>query len=499
MIRRPPKSTRTDTLLPCTTLFRSLLPEEGKLYLRRAPWGRCLIIRGACEEIEVKLDPSGAPISLVRRSIDQGRIRFLTRFEFGSTDAGVVVETAAVADLSQLRLLLEREDVIQELTPQPASEAETDTEDNLTFGSDAVSGEPPEDNLVEAIAAAPAPTGNVDVGRLWQALIEAEGELVTYGQVSEDSGYDRSAGRHKAHFDLLSGSFDFNRNDLVSVEREDRHGNWRPIGHLDLQRSKPDFIFIESYRPYQRGGASLVEQGEELRFRSWMEQKSLDRRQSAVKRIVGRASRTRDLIQILDPRTPAIPRMLVDRIPAERLKEQYGLNDRQADALSAVLATRPLALTQGPPGTGKTVFIAALVHAALTYGLARNVLLASQAHEAVNNAAEAVLKLFAKTGDAPSILRVGNEGVVSDRLLPFHVERVEKLQKDRFRAELRERLSVAARALGIPDALATQLAQIEHAIRPVATRIERSEEHTSELQSLMRISSAVFCLQKKNT
>src|SRR3546814_3294996 len=28
---------------------------------------------------------------------------------------------------------------------------------------------------------------------------------------------------------------------------------------------------------------------------------------------------------------------------------------------------------------------------------------------------------------------------------------------------------------------------------------ERSEEHTSELQSLMRISSAVFCLKKKKT
>src|SRR3546814_6499799 len=28
---------------------------------------------------------------------------------------------------------------------------------------------------------------------------------------------------------------------------------------------------------------------------------------------------------------------------------------------------------------------------------------------------------------------------------------------------------------------------------------DRSEEHTSELQSLMRISYAVFCLQKKNT
>src|SRR3546814_2418497 len=29
-------------------------------------------------------------------------------------------------------------------------------------------------------------------------------------------------------------------------------------------------------------------------------------------------------------------------------------------------------------------------------------------------------------------------------------------------------------------------------------RIDRSEEHTSELQSLMRISYAVFCLKKKN-
>src|SRR3546814_10556157 len=33
-------------------------------------------------------------------------------------------------------------------------------------------------------------------------------------------------------------------------------------------------------------------------------------------------------------------------------------------------------------------------------------------------------------------------------------------------------------------------------VRP--RRIDRSEEHTSELQSLMRISYAVFCLKKKN-
>src|SRR3546814_4189227 len=34
---------------------------------------------------------------------------------------------------------------------------------------------------------------------------------------------------------------------------------------------------------------------------------------------------------------------------------------------------------------------------------------------------------------------------------------------------------------------------------PVVLTIFRSEEHTSELQSLMRISYAVFCLKKKKT
>src|SRR3546814_8521953 len=33
----------------------------------------------------------------------------------------------------------------------------------------------------------------------------------------------------------------------------------------------------------------------------------------------------------------------------------------------------------------------------------------------------------------------------------------------------------------------------------LSAKFGRSEEHTSELQSLMRISYAVFCLQKKNT
>src|SRR3546814_4674006 len=43
-----------------------------------------------------------------------------------------------------------------------------------------------------------------------------------------------------------------------------------------------------------------------------------------------------------------------------------------------------------------------------------------------------------------------------------------------------------------------QLAIRRTALRNVVAGVTRSEEHTSELQSLMRISYAVFCLKKKN-
>src|SRR3546814_5788954 len=50
------------------------------------------------------------------------------------------------------------------------------------------------------------------------------------------------------------------------------------------------------------------------------------------------------------------------------------------------------------------------------------------------------------------------------------------------------------------QALAAKLQGFQIPILPIATETPaaRSEEHTSELQSLMRISYAVFCLKQKN-
>src|SRR3546814_8623949 len=74
-------------------------------------------------------------------------------------------------------------------------------------------------------------------------------------------------------------------------------------------------------------------------------------------------------------------------------------------------------------------------------------------------------------------------------------------------AHLGMRVQIGERLLPLADAemvLAARLA--DHARAGAIAAIgraetggeERSEEHTSELQSLMRISYAVFCLKKKN-
>src|SRR3546814_7022961 len=58
----------------------------------------------------------------------------------------------------------------------------------------------------------------------------------------------------------------------------------------------------------------------------------------------------------------------------------------------------------------------------------------------------------------------------------------------------------AQAAIGVDHgktALVGEVVAGEHRQAAAERRLVRSEEHTSELQSLMRISYAVFCLQKK--
>src|SRR3546814_3498661 len=74
-----------------------------------------------------------------------------------------------------------------------------------------------------------------------------------------------------------------------------------------------------------------------------------------------------------------------------------------------------------------------------------------------------------------------------------------KVKKRNFRALWIQRINAAVRMEGLTYGKfmhGLKLAGVE-LDRKVLADIARSEEHTSELQSLMRISYAVFCLKKK--
>src|SRR3546814_6214296 len=65
---------------------------------------------------------------------------------------------------------------------------------------------------------------------------------------------------------------------------------------------------------------------------------------------------------------------------------------------------------------------------------------------------------------------------------------------DRLMREYAARAGVAV--LGIDYSLSSE-SKFPVALEECTAALDRSEEHTSELQSLMRISYAVFCLKKK--
>lgn len=474
-----------------------LLPDDGSFGLRRDPERHRLFIRGACEELEIDFDSSERPVAARRRRIEQKRVRIVSRYEFARLVADVEVVDGPGNDLAAIATLLEDPSIREgwdaaSNSSAPRRGAESDEGDDITeVGDESLEQTTPleisADAVAEALAEEPVTTSVVDVPRLWRKLIDAESDLTIEGVALADSSYRPDKKKHIVPFKLECGAFDFNRDDKVLVERLDSKGRWSKIGNLDLSQSSPEQIVVDVWNTQPKSGAPIVFEDQRLRFESHFEVTSRTRREEATSRVLSRRGCAPNLIDVFDTRTESLPSVMPVVAEAEAIMTRYGLNDVQAQALVDLVKMRPVGLLQGPPGTGKTKFIGALVHYALTHGLAKNVLLASQSHEAVNNAAEAVLELFNAQETLPSILRVGHEGVVSDRLLPYHVARVETLFKDRFRAEFNERLRIAGRGLGLPDDLVERVLAVETAIQPVVEKLHALREQLGDSPQEQRL------------
>src|SRR3546814_10692332 len=86
-------------------------------------------------------------------------------------------------------------------------------------------------------------------------------------------------------------------------------------------------------------------------------------------------------------------------------------------------------------------------------------------------------------------------------VIPFHTQRETNGYLRRALESIERQTIDGVQVIAVRDEERQGAAATRHAgLMLVDTPwVARSEEHTSELQSLMRISYAVFCLKKKNT
>lgn len=453
-----------ETLPSITISFPGLPPgplvsDEGRYHIwLHSP--HKVTITGNTEELVVGLDPrrDHQIVSLRREGVAQSLVaiaekRSTTGFE------GQITAISGVTDTSQLADLIVKARDQQSLHDQaPSAE-----EDKSKAGDQ----ERPLDE--DVIAHEYLPFGElptIDVAELWQTLLKVEEEQITRGIAELDSSYSRDRRRHAVVLQETFGTIDFTRDDKVSVELRTRTGNWVPIGVLDLDLSSGKQVSIDASGYRARDGAQLCQAGADLRFRSMMETDSRKRRLDATNRLLKHQTVIPDLAEYLTCKRHTLKNsgIVIDR---EVITARYGLNGPQVEAFARIVACRPLGLLQGPPGTGKTKFIAALAHYLLSNNIVSNVLIASQSHEAVNNATEGILRLFRRDDMEPSLIRVGQEGSVSELLKPYHSARVEGQYREKFRAGLKSRFLLAGRQVGVSAEFASDVFFLEATVLPI--------------------------------
>lgn len=303
--------------------------------------------------------------------------------------------------------------------------------------------------------------GSFHVARHWQKLVELEADARVEIAIR---GFLSQVGESLVcSYENLGKDFDFDDEDLIEV-----HAGTRRIGSVDLAASAlPSAIALRCDR-------SALTVGDRVRLVGRREQTSIDRRSRAVRRILEQRSAIDGLLEYLSPDSTS-PSVSYELEASDDDLRRYDLNDGQRAAFRKLLRVGPVGLLQGPPGTGKTRFIASFVHWLLTQGGAQRVLIASQSHEAVNNAVDALLLLHRRTGDKVSLLRIGSKGI-TERIKPYHSAELRERYRIRFEAAAKYRFGQITTALGVSKDYSGALFDLDQQVGTLARRCSSVEE-----------------------
>lgn len=353
---------------------------------------------------------------------------------------------------------------------------------------------------------------SISAGELWTALASTDdmnGASITVRagarQVPEGSG------SWILPFDLDGGVLDFSEDERIELlergyDQIDGGERWYTVGIV-----APD-IGKDVIRVQQTSLRFGPKQGMSLFLRGALERSASERRVAAMNRVLAGGALIPRIVDYFDPDAELMPH----RAAVGDLGDlsEYELNDQQAEALRTAVSFGPVSLLQGPPGTGKTKFIASFVNLVLSRGLASNVLLVSQSHEAVNNAMEKVVDLSRKSGMHDTMVRIGLPSMVSPQLRPIQEDALRQRYRETFDAELKQRVRAIGYAIGLPreyvraavemhTSLGSLLERISHIEHPQGTTEDEPEASSTHVQRLrevfVEIASARFGIEASST
>jgi serine/threonine protein kinase len=335
---------------------------------------------------------------------------------------------------------------------------------------------------------------------LWRAILEAEEATLPELEISGSPSWDPEVnGRLHVPYSKAGEPIDYDPDDRINVLQE-ATGDFIKIGELNTRETSPTILVLDRVERRIR-----QRPGDTLRLQSVQDRASFQKRHAAAVRISDRASVIPNLLDYFDPSMSPMP-LEFDSAPTDKDLDEYDvrkgeelvfrLNEQQRSAFQRLWANGPVSLLQGPPGTGKTAFIASFIHYALKTG-AQQILLASQSHEAVNNAAEKVLELCHRTTTEIGIVRFGSEGMVSEPLRPYHVNSILLEYRDLFRAEMRSRLASLSSNLGLPQQYVEDWCDIESQLGRLLSDINRIDVRLAGLGDMTKSRREALELRRK--
>jgi serine/threonine protein kinase/DNA polymerase III delta prime subunit len=430
-----------------------MLPDNGRFHVIRSRKKNTIEIFGFDQRIIVEIDPQdGKPRIAEGRRVNSWDLNWAQGVALFAVEGTIEVRRAQRTTFSGFDTLLRK------LKTYPAFSAEP------PIGSDQ---SPP---AQEPTASAPAAAHEVQfpVARFWSETITVEEEIQPEINLVAPPKHDFDDG-------TLTLECEDGLSEVGPTDGQSVVVTWNGIrvGDLDVARSRGATIVIRNAR-----NVPGLKQSAVLKLQSNEDLESFRRRSRAVERILRRRSQIENLIDYFDPQTELMPRDMEQPVKDDQLA-RYGLNDDQKKAFKDLWISGPLGLLQGPPGTGKTLFIAAFAHYALSKGGMKSVLVLSQSHEAVNTAAERILKISSELGGPVDMLRVGDHEKISPAIRTFHSRAIQDRYRELFRASLKERAAAPSRRLGLDRDYVKDSLENEAVFGSLARQIDLCESDTN--------------------